>query len=64
MGRYAKFIVAVLGAIVTTALTIWTHGDVENWLVLASAALTAITVYGVPNTNSNGTNVLDSPNGN
>lgn len=50
MGRYAKFIVAILGAAVTTALTIWTTGTAENWLVIASSVLTAITVYSVPNT--------------
>lgn len=48
--RYAKFIVAVLGAVVTSALTIWgPDTNIGHGLVIASTALTAISVYWVRN---------------
>lgn len=59
--RYAKFIVAVLGAVVTSALTIWgPDTSVGHILVIASAALTAISVYAVKNAPASG---LTSGNG-
>ena len=51
MSRYAKAIVAILGAAVTSALTVWgPDTNVGRFLVIASAALTAAAVYQVPNT--------------
>jgi hypothetical protein len=48
--RYAKAIVAVLGAVVTSALTIWgPDTNVGRFLVIASAGLTAASVYVVRN---------------
>jgi hypothetical protein len=50
MTRYAKAIVAILGAGVTSALTIWgPETSVGRFLVIASALLTAAAVYLVPN---------------
>lgn len=47
---YAKFIVAVLGAGVTSALSLADPGtDVFKYLTIASAVLTAVAVYAVPN---------------
>ncbi len=51
MGKYAKFIVAALGGIATSVVSVWgadtTAGQVAT-IVLAT--LTAISVYVVPNT--------------
>lgn len=47
--RYMKFIVAIIGALITTALTLWTDGDVQKWLIIANAGITAIGVYQIPN---------------
>ncbi len=48
---YAKAIVAVIGAAVTSALAIFPQGTTTwNALTIASAALTALAVYIVPNT--------------
>jgi hypothetical protein len=49
--KYSKFIVAVLGAGVTTALDLITP-DTDLWMVLkiVSSMLTAIAVFIVPNT--------------
>ncbi len=48
---YAKAIVAVIGAAVTSALAIFPQGTTTwNALTIASAALTALAVYVVPNT--------------
>lgn len=47
---YMKFVVAVIGAGVTSALTL-TPSDVPEfkYLTIASAVLTAIAVYATPN---------------
>lgn len=50
MGKYAKFLVAVAGAIVTSALTIWgPETNVGHILVILAAGLTAASVYAVRN---------------
>lgn len=50
---YAKAVVAVIGAAVTSALAIFPQGStVWNALTIASAALTALAVYLVPNSKS------------
>lgn len=50
MERYRKAIVAVLGAVVTSALTIWGPDTrVGQILVIISAGLTALSVYAFPN---------------
>lgn len=47
---YLKFVVAIVGAAVTTALTLTTIEAPEyKWLMIASSILTAIAVYAVPN---------------
>ncbi len=47
---YAKAIVAVIGAAVTSALAIFPQGTTTwNALTILSAALTALAVYVVPN---------------
>jgi len=49
-GHYAKAIVATIGAGVTAALGLVTPDDpAYMWLVIASAMLTAVAVYVVPN---------------
>lgn len=45
--QYAKGIVAIAGAGVTTAMTVWTHNP---WLIVVSAMLTAAGVYLTPAT--------------
>ena len=50
MNRYVKAIVAVIGAVVTSALTIWgPDTSVGQVLVVASALVTALSVYAFPN---------------
>lgn len=50
MSKYAKAIVAVLGGVVTAALTIWgPDTQVGQILVVVSAGLTALGVYAYPN---------------
>jgi len=50
MERYRKAIVAALGAGVTAALGIWgPDTKVGQVLTVVSAALTALSVYAVPN---------------
>ena len=52
---YAKFVVAILGAGVTSALSIADPGtDLFKYLTIASAVLTAVAVYAVPNRDANG----------
>lgn len=47
---YAKFIVAIVGAGVTSALTLTAPDtDVFKYLTIASAVISAILVYAVPN---------------
>jgi len=49
-GTVAKALVAVLGAAVTSALAIFPPGTpLWNGLTIASAAITALAVYFVPN---------------
>lgn len=51
ISRYAKFAVAVVGAIATWAATYYpADADVQQWVGLALALATAISVYAVPNT--------------
>jgi len=48
--QYRKAIAAVGGAAVTTALTIWSPDTkVGQALVILAAALTALSVYALPN---------------
>ena len=50
MDRYRKFIVALLGAAVTSALQIWgPDTQVGQVLTIASAVLTAAAVYALRN---------------
>ena len=50
MNKYVKFIAAVIGGAVTSALTIWgPDTSVGQVLVVASALITAISVYAFPN---------------
>lgn len=50
MNRYVKFIVAAVGGAITSALTIWgPDTTVGQVLVVASALITAISVYAFPN---------------
>ena len=50
IAAYAKFIVAVVGAGVTSALGFVSQGTPAfMWLTIASSVLTAIGVYFVPN---------------
>lgn len=50
MNRYIKAIVAVIGGAVTSALTIWgPDTTVGQVLVVASAMITALSVYAFPN---------------
>jgi NAD-dependent SIR2 family protein deacetylase len=54
LGRYAKAIVAVIGAGITAALGIVAPDtDLYNILTVAAAMLTAASVYLVPNTGTN-----------
>lgn len=49
--RAAKFLVAVVGAGVTSALTIWgPETSVGQVLVVVAAVLTAVGVWATPNT--------------
>lgn len=51
MGKYAKAIVATLGAaLVTAQQALPMSAEAHGWLTVAIAALTALTVYVVPNT--------------
>jgi hypothetical protein len=50
MGRYAKAIVAVLGAVLTTAQTaVPMSQTAHGWVTVALAGVTAAAVYVVPN---------------
>lgn len=52
---YMKFVVAVIGAGVTSALTLTLPEDPAfKYLTIASAVLTAIAVYATPNTQVDG----------
>lgn len=46
--KYAKFIVAILGAAVTAGAGL-IPDDTLNWIAFAAAILTAVGVYAVPN---------------
>lgn len=45
---YAKFVVGVVGAVVTTLLQVLPQPP--DWLVIVSSVVTALAVYVVPNT--------------
>lgn len=49
MNKYAKAIVAVVGAAVTAGLGLGLTGTVQQVLVIVAAALTALGVYVAPN---------------
>jgi len=50
MSRYAKFIVALVGAVATWSATYYPNDpDVAKWVGLALAIATCISVYAVPN---------------
>lgn len=50
MSKYAKTIVAVVGAAVTWAVATYAHdADVSKYLSLVTAILTAAGVYTIPN---------------
>lgn len=50
LSRYAKFIVAIVGAVGTWAATYYPNDpDVAKWVGLALALATCISVYAVPN---------------
>jgi hypothetical protein len=51
MNRYLKAIVAVIGAGVTVAQTVWPG---NHWQVVVTSSITAILVYLVPNTPKSG----------
>jgi hypothetical protein len=47
---YRKFVVAAVGAALTWAIATYANDpDINKWLSLASAVLTALGVYQVPN---------------
>lgn len=46
MGKYTKFIVAVLGAVATVIQQVW---PTSQWAVAVTAAVTAALVYLAPN---------------
>jgi hypothetical protein len=49
--KYAKAIVAVIGAVLTTVLVQFPdNADVQTWGPIVSSLLTAIAVYVTPNT--------------
>lgn len=55
MLAYAKAIVAIIGAGITSALTFAVKDSPEfMWLTIASSVVTAIGVYFVPNAQVNG----------
>lgn len=45
--EYAKSIAALLGAVLTSVIVVLP--EVPLWLAIASAAITAVAVYAVPN---------------
>lgn len=47
---YAKFVVGLVGAIVTSVLAV--TPDPPSWLVVVSSVVTAVAVYVVPNTDN------------
>ena len=50
MSRYAKFIVAIVGAVSTWATTYYPNDpDIAKWVGLALAVATCVSVYAVPN---------------
>lgn len=51
MGRYAKFIVAAIGAALTAAIPLLADGNmsVQEGMMVAAAAVAALGVYLVPN---------------
>lgn len=50
MQRYAKAIVALIGAVATWAATYFPDNtDVQQWLGLAAALVTVLLTYAVPN---------------
>lgn len=50
MSKYSKFIVAAIGAALTWAIAKYPDNrDVQDWLSLATAVLTALGVYTVRN---------------
>lgn len=50
MQKYAKAIVALLGAVATWAATYFPDNhDVQTWLGLAGALVTVVLTYAVPN---------------
>ena len=51
MKAYAKAIVAIAGAVLTTVLVQFPdNSDVQTWGPIVSSLLTAIAVYATPNT--------------
>jgi len=51
MREYAKAIVAILGAVLTTVLVQFPdNSDVQTWGPIVATFLTAIAVYATPNT--------------
>jgi hypothetical protein len=46
MGKYLKFIIAALGAVVTVVQTVW---PAAHWSVVVTTVVTAILVYLTPN---------------
>lgn len=46
VGSYSKFIVSILGAVATS---LQTYYGTQHWVLVLIAALTAVTVYLVPN---------------
>jgi len=51
MKEYAKAIVAIAGAVLTTVLVQFPdNSDVQTWGPIVSSLLTAIAVYATPNT--------------
>jgi len=49
MGKYAKGIIAVIGAAVTAALGLGLSGTIQQVLTVIAAVVTAAGVYLVPN---------------
>jgi len=51
MNQYLKAIIAVLGAGVTTAQTVW---PANHWQMVVTSGITALLVYLVPNSPKSG----------
>jgi hypothetical protein len=46
MGKYLKFVIAALGAVVTVTQTVW---PTSHWTTVISSTATALLVYLAPN---------------